>query len=95
MDLGTLTFALSEQCEAYLHIYIMYNSVSIPAPWAVSGPYWQLASIRISLSQHIQPAIILKKLDKFFFVWESGHKCPKNFPLKGNSTALFSLTCGE
>ena len=32
------------RCEVYLSIYIAYNSVSIPTPWAVAGPHGQLAS---------------------------------------------------
>ncbi len=32
------------RCEVFLSMYITYNSVSIPTPWAVAGPHGQLAS---------------------------------------------------
>ncbi len=32
------------RCEVYFSMYITYIWVSIPTPWTVTGPNWQLAS---------------------------------------------------
>ena len=32
------------RCEVFLSMYIIYNSVSLPTPWAVAGPHGQLGS---------------------------------------------------
>ncbi len=51
LDLGRSYLAIV-QCEVYVSMYITYNSISTPTPWAVAGPHGQLASDRISANDN-------------------------------------------
>ncbi len=42
---------INMRCEVLLSMYITYNSVSIPTPWAVAGPHGQLTSSKCPDSQ--------------------------------------------
>ncbi len=63
-------------CEAFLSMYITYNSVSIPSPWEVAGPHGQLASNYIVVTAFdnilFQGSGKLKQFNKDKF--ETSHK---------------------